>query len=87
MEQKVPCPKINEAILGVGIATGSCKYDQSFFGSADKYKNKLDSDVFNAWRTKLKRHEERQQVVASQMYRQHKRVLAKQAIQALKQSQ
>jgi hypothetical protein len=77
MDSKVPCPKILEQILGVGIAQGSCNYNQTFLGCAEKLKNKPDSEVFNIWKTKLKKHEERTQTVASQDYRQMKRVIAK----------
>ena len=74
------CPRVVETVLGVGVAQASCNYNQTFFGCAEKLKNKPDSDVFNAWKAKLKKHEERQQTVASQEYRHQKRVIAKQLL-------
>ena len=79
-DSRMACPKVVEAVLGVGVAQASCNYSQTFLGCAEKLKNKPDSDVFNAWKAKLKKHEERQQTVASQEYRHQKRVIAKQLL-------
>jgi len=61
----MPCPKLIDTVLGIGVAQASCNYNQTFLGCADKLKNKPDSSVFNIWKSKLKKHEERQQGTAS----------------------
>jgi alpha-tubulin suppressor-like RCC1 family protein len=58
-DTKQPCPRIVEQVLGVGIAQACCNYNQTFICCADKLKTKPDSDVFNVWKAKLKKHEER----------------------------
>jgi len=74
----MPCPKLLESVLGVGVAQASCHYNQTFLGCGDKLKNRPDTQVFNIWKSKLKKHEDRQQTVASQHWRHEKRTLAKQ---------
>ncbi len=74
----MPCPKLLEPVLGIGVAQASCHYNQTFLGCGDKLKNRPDTQVFNIWKSKLKKHEDRQQAAASQQYRHHKRALAKQ---------
>ena len=64
-DSKIPCPKIVENVLGIGIAQASCNYNNIFLGCADKLKNKPESDVFNVWKSKLKKHEERMQIEAT----------------------
>lgn len=76
-DTKQPCPRIVDQVLGVGIAQAYCRYNQTFLCCADKLKNKPDSEVFNVWKAKLKKHEERAQVAASQEYRNLKREMAK----------
>jgi alpha-tubulin suppressor-like RCC1 family protein len=76
-DSKMPCPKLIDTVLGIGVAQASCNYNQTFLGCADKIKNKPDTSVFNVWKNKLKKHEEREQGVASQHYRHQKRALAK----------
>jgi hypothetical protein len=52
-------------MLGIGMNCASCNYSQTFLGCAEKVKNRPDSEVFNAWKMKLKKHEERQALIAS----------------------
>ena len=83
-DTKQPCPRIVEQVLGVGIAQACCKYNQTFLCCADKLKNVPDSDVFNVWKSKLKKHEERAQVSASQEYRNLKREMARRMLKISK---
>ena len=58
-DQKISVPRVVEGLLGVGIATASCHFTQTFLGCAEKIKNKPDTDVFMVWKNKLRKHEER----------------------------
>lgn len=46
-------------------------------GCADKVRSKPDSDIFNVWKAKLLKHEEKCANLASQAYRNQKRQFLK----------
>lgn len=68
-DERISCPKILDAVLGIGVAQACANYNQTFLGCAERLKNKPDTSVFTAWKAKLKKHEERQALLASQEYR------------------
>jgi hypothetical protein len=75
---------ILDGVLGIGVAQACANYDQTFLGCAERLKNRPDTTVFLAWKAKLKKHEERQALLASQEYRQMKRTIVKQQKQGPK---
>ena len=44
---------------------------------SDKLKNRPDSQVFNIWKAKLLKHEEKAQATATTLYKNNKRLQAK----------
>jgi hypothetical protein len=76
-DSKISIPKIVEQVLGIGVAQASCNYDFTILGCAEKLKSKQDSGIFIEWRSKLRKHEERMQIMATQDYRSYKRETAK----------
>jgi len=62
-------------MLGRGVCQVGSKFDQTYFCNAEKGAfADSDSEVFLAWKQKLKKHEEKNALMASYAYRNEKRI-------------
>ena len=67
--------KIVENLLGRGICSLCCKYDETYFCNAEKGSfADTEGEVFAIWKSKLKKHEEKNTLMASYTYRNEKRL-------------
>ena len=70
----VSLPKIAENLLGRGLSNLGCNYDQTFICNAEKGAFADEGEVFQLWKAKLRRHEEKNALMASYTYRNEKRI-------------
>jgi hypothetical protein len=62
-------------MLGRGVCQVGCKFDQTYFCNAEKGAfADSESEVFLAWKQKLKKHEEKNALMAGYAYRNEKRI-------------
>ena len=76
--RKEPCsavPVIVGTLLGRGLSSLHCAYNQTFWGNSEPgYYAAIDSEIFRLWKNKLKRFEDKNLLKANNVYRNIKRV-------------
>ena len=76
-QRKEPCvavPMIVESMLGRGLSSFYCRYNQTFWGNSEPgYYISIEGDIFKMWKNKMKRFEEKNLTKANNTYRNIKR--------------
>lgn len=74
-ETCVTVPTVVESMLGRGLTSLQCAYNQTFWGNIEPgYVVNIEGDIFKMWKSKMKRFEEKNLTKANNFYRNIKRV-------------
>ena len=68
-------PTVVEAMLGRGLTSLQCGYNQTFWGNIEPgFVVNIEGDIFKMWKSKMKRFEEKNLTKANNTYRNIKRI-------------
>ena len=74
-DANIGLPKLVEQQLGRGLYGLLCKYNQTFLCNSERgFYTDIESEVFLLWKSKLRKHEEKNALKANYAYRTDKRL-------------
>ena len=74
-ETYLTVPVVVETLLGRGLSSLHCRYQQTFWGNSEPgYYVGIDSEIFKMWKAKLKKFEEKTLQKANNVFRNNKRI-------------
>ena len=74
-EAYLTVPVVVETMLGRGLSSLHCRYQQTFWGNSEPgFYVAIDGEIFKMWKAKLKKFEEKVLQKANNVYRNNKRI-------------